>query len=205
MNNIRPPSDETVTDFPQKSAIDTCSVWNVLSFGITTTQAVVDSSKIFILPEFVRYECLYKPRSPEVTKNQATAKTLLLNYIRLGRLFFPISMTVDDLRSVAKIRGIRNLGLGEISTIVVSQKIQCGFVTDDGPARALARRIIPNLEIRTSSHLIGWLVYAQRLTETEAQIAIQQHDKMMGKSSNRVYLEACRNHALFLRASISPN
>lgn len=58
---VKPPSDESLLSFPSISTIDACAVWNILC-SRTLTIAAKSRNRHFILADYVRYECLVKPR-----------------------------------------------------------------------------------------------------------------------------------------------
>lgn len=145
MSSIAPPSNEDVTIFPEKSTIDTCSIWNVLSLGNLAFQSIVDSKRFFIISEYVKYECFYKNRGNSPGATLVMLRGVLIDKIKRGRVFLAHSMALEDLQEISRLIAIKQIGLGELASIVVANKIRCGFMTEDGPARTLAKRFFSEL------------------------------------------------------------
>ena len=61
----------------------------------------------------------------------------------------------------------RNLGKGELSSIVFAKKAGQPFLTDDKGARNLAESILNKDQVQTTPHLCGWLFYKNILTDSD--------------------------------------
>jgi len=194
---ISPPPDEAIRTFPRISAIDTCSVSNLLSsrllFGSATARGLH-----FLLVEYVFYECLVKRRTkPNPYDDQMMVK--LRDEIAAGKHFSRISLTVDDLQAIARLQAIKQLGRGELACIALASKVRAGFMTDDGGARRLARSAFSDMQVRTTAHLAGWLVYGGHLSDTDILKVIADNSEFRGNGHIGGYLRACYEHAQMLR------
>jgi len=50
------------------------------------------------------------------------------------------------------------LGIGGLSSIAFSKKINQSFLTDDQNARKIAKEILRDDKIQTTPHIVGWFV-----------------------------------------------
>jgi hypothetical protein len=109
--------------------------------------------------------------------------------------FSVISLDIDDLREIARIKAIRQLGLGELSCMVLASRLRQGVMTDDRSARKLAATIYPSLPIRTTAHLVGWLVYVSELSDGDVATIVQQNKEQRGSDAIEPYIRKCYEFA----------
>jgi hypothetical protein len=150
---------------------DTCSVWNVLSSKLlysATKAARCD----FCITAFVSYECLLKPR-----KSINAAESQLMDKLKEEQskgAFKPQSCDIGDLQSIKVLESRKRLGKGELSSIAFAMKIGHAVITDDMKARKLAEESGHTLT-QTTPHLFAWLIFTNRLGESDVPIVISQH------------------------------
>lgn len=185
-----------VRQFEPVSSVDTCAVWNILS-SRTLSLAAARRNRNFVLVDYVRYECLDRPRSAASTVDLALME-LLRGKLRRGEIG-SVALSVDDLREVLRIESIRRLGRGEIAAMALARKMRVGFLTDDRAALRLAREAIPSTAAQTTPQLVGWLVFVGELGDSEVVVLIDEHDRAMGRSSLARYFQQTYETALQFR------
>ncbi len=192
------PRDEAVLSFPAVVAIDTCAVWNILS-SRTLTVAAKGQNRHFLLAEYVRYECLVKPRKP--SESGRSLRTKLREELALGRHFSAFSLAVDDLRElVASVGPIRRFHNGELAALALATKLGNGFLTDDRAARTLGENLLGASRVRTTPHLVGWLVYCRQLTDGDIPTIIADNAAFRGENGRLGgFIQKCYEHAMGLR------
>jgi len=124
---------------------------------------------------FVLYECLIKKRGTQ----KATDKELMTRLQKAQRdgAFKAHVTTIDDLQRVAQLEQRKRLGKGELSTITFAMRINQAVMTDDQKARRLAQDVGHQL-VQTTPHLFAWLIFKQRLVDSDKSLVIQQHEEM---------------------------
>jgi hypothetical protein len=150
---------------------DTCSVWNVLS-SARLYSAAKEARCNFCITTFVSYECLLKPR-----KASNAAERYLMDKLRKEQIngaFTPHSCDIGDLQSIRVLESRKKLGKGELSSIAFAMKIGQAFITDDMKARKLAEASGHKLT-QTTPHLFAWLIFTNRLGDSDASTVISQH------------------------------
>lgn len=156
---------------------DTCSVWNLLS-SLTLHSAAKEARCEFCITEFVRYECLNKPRK----KSPSEAEAELIRRLEVERDrggFAAHSCDIADLQAITLLESRKRLGKGELSSIAFAMKIGQAVITDDMKARNLAKDS-GHAHIQTTPHLFSWLLFKGRLGDFEKATVIAQH-KAMGR------------------------
>lgn len=162
------------SQFHLVNVADTCSVWNVLS-SRRLYSAAKEARCDFCITEFVRYECLVKPRTAP-----SAADTTLVNRLteEQGRGAFKAhACSIDDLQAVELLERRKRLGKGELSSIAFAMKIRQAVITDDQKARKLASDAGHDL-VQTTPHLFSWLLFTGRLGDADKEVVIQQHEEM---------------------------
>ncbi len=150
---------------------DTCSVWNVLS-STRLYSAAKEARCDFCITTFVSYECLLKPR-----KSINAAEQQLMDKLKKEQsngAFKPQSCGIGDLQSIQVLESRKRLGKGELSSIAFAMKIGQAFITDDIKARKLAEDSGHKFT-QTTPHLFAWLIFTNRLNDSDATTVISQH------------------------------
>jgi predicted nucleic acid-binding protein len=171
---------------------DTCSVWNVIS-SKKVYRAVKSTEVVFYCTDFVIYECLYKPRGCEDDFDKELVKRL--TKIREDGDFLSYSLDIEDLQSIELLRARKRLGLGELSSIAFAMKTRQAFLTDDQPARKFAQQFPAIVAVQTVPHLLSWLFYDGKLTDSDKNEIINEHEEVgrgLSKFFELAYMEALR-------------
>ena len=185
-----------VRDFAHVSAIDTCSIWNLLS-SPRLLGAATRKGRWFVVACYVRYEALEKPRTRPTTAELAMQGDFRKRLA--GRQGFAEEpMTLDDLQAVAALPEARKLGRGEVAALALARKLRSAVLTEDRDARKAATKI--GVEpAQTTPHLLGWLLYEGELTDGDVSVVISEHEARIGENRGRltvylkqIHVEACR-------------
>lgn len=180
-----------VREFKLNNVIDTCAVWHVL-MSRTLYNAAKNSNCHFCCTDFVIYECLYKERK---TRKENDVKLMsILKQERSKKCFGNHSISLEDLQAVEILKKRKNLGKGEISSIIFAKKTRQAFMTDDQKARRLAAEVIDEEFIQTTPHLLGWLFYEGHLTDSDKGDILKEHKELGGRLE--VYFEETYYSAL---------
>lgn len=185
-----------VRAFALVSAIDTCSIWNLLS-SPCLLGAALRKKRSFVVASYIRYEALEKPRT------RPTSADLALHDEFRRRLakkqgFFEVPMTVSELQAIANLPDVCKLGRGEIAALALARKLRSAILSEDSGARRVARMIGVD-PVQTTPHLLGWLLYEGELTDGDVSTVISEHEAHIGVGRGRltvylqrIYQEACR-------------
>lgn len=200
---IKAPSDSDILNYPTNSAIDSCAVTNLFSsrrlIGVST-----GNGRGFLVSTYVHYECLVKSRAHQNEHDRA-AMAAFSTQLRQGTHFRVSSIDVDDLRALQQKPFARQLGFGELSSVLLALKNKIGVMTDDGKARRFCRADYRDLPVRTTSHLVGWLVYYGMLTDGDVAEIKTDNLRVRGEKGCIVpYIDACFSHAMMLRLKGAP-
>ena len=161
--------------FKPYNVVDSCSIWNILSSMILYKAAISDSAGcLFCCTSFVNYECLIKPRS-NITQQEEQLKKRLISEKSKGKQFSDFHLSVEDLQDVEVLEKRKNLGKGELSSIVFAKKTNQPFLTDDKGARKLAEGLLESGQVQTTPHLCGWLFYTNILSDSDKNKIINEH------------------------------
>jgi hypothetical protein len=155
---------------------DTCSVWNVLS-SLRLYGAAKEARCEFCITDFVRYECLIKPRKTNTPAEVELVRRLTKEQALGG--FAAHSCGIGDLQAIRLLESRKRLGKGELSSIAFAMKIGQAVITDDQKARKLAQESGHALA-QTTPHLFAWLIFKGRLGDSDRMFIIEQH-KAMGR------------------------
>jgi hypothetical protein len=178
--------------FNKYNIIDTCAVWNVLSSSKLYIAAKNHGVRFFCT-EYVKYECLDKPRSKD-TDHDNELKFRLDN-ARKNSDFEIFKLTLTDLEDVALLQQRKRLGLGELSSIILAKKSKQAFLTDDQKARKMAATVAGDISIQTTPYLLSHLVFCNCLNDFDISDIIKQHNEVngsIGRYFQAAYEEACR-------------
>jgi len=179
--------------FHPYNVADTCSVWNVLS-SLTLYRRARAAGVNFICTGFVLYECLFKPRRKDSDADRELRKRLR-DAQGKGKDFETYPLDVDDLQTLAVLEKRKNLGKGELASIAFAMKTRQAFMTDDQKARKLGGQVLLSSPTQTTPHLVGWLIFANHLTDGEMATVIDEHarfNRPLAKYFEDAYQEACR-------------
>ena len=146
---VSTPADEAILEFPRVSSIDTCSVWNLLC-SRALTSATRAQGRHFVLAEYVRYECLVKPRKAQADSN-LSLQIRLGEELTTGHTFSVQPLSVQDLQSLPPdFRTNKKLHRGEIAALALAMRLGNGFVSDDYQGR----RVAENIRLKSPSELM---------------------------------------------------
>ena len=190
------------SQFHTLNVTDTCSLWNLLSSQCMYA-AARDASCSFCCTTFVIYECLHKQRSTNTPEDEELK--LRLKRETDNQRIVAYSLDVADLQDVAVLENRRRLSKGELSSIAFAQKTRQAFLTDDQKARKLAEVVLASKMTQTTPHLFGWLIFTCRLSDTDKDRVIDEHERLnrpLRPHFEAMYLEALRCRCL---AQISTN
>lgn len=166
-----------LTKFYLLNVIDSCSVWNILSSPIIY-QSSIGAGCYFAITNYVSYECLYKRRKE---KNDEATIAKLEKGIATQR-FTSCNITIDDLQEIKILENRKNLGKGELSSIVFAKKTKQAFLTDDKKARALAKEVLGREFVQTTPHLVGYCFYKRHLLDGDFDSLIKEHKASLTSS-----------------------
>ena len=178
---------------------DTCSVWNVLS-SARLHAAAKEAHCEFCVTNFVRYECLTKPRKKAPTQAEAELMRRLIREQARGG-FAAHSCDIGDLQAIKILESRNRLGKGELSSIAFAMKIRQAVLTDDMKARKLAEHSGHALT-QTTPHLFSWLIFKGRLGDSDKPTVIMQHQAM--ERPLAPHFEAAYEMALQCRLNAAP-
>ena len=201
-----------VRTFTQFNAIDTCAIWNVLSSSCLIS-AALSKQLWFLVPEYVRYEALDRPRT-DPAPSELALQAKFRDILRKSQGFTHQSLSLADLQAVANIPAVGRLGGGEIAALALARKMRIGFLTDDQKARTKA----PDAGVgtaHTTPHLLGWLIYEGVLSDSDFGVVVSEHEASVPKKNGQLtkffraaYEEACRcrlviNQVMSVQGAIS--
>lgn len=166
-----------LSQFAQSSVADSCAVWNIISSNILNGSAR-EAGRTFCCTEFVEYECLKKPRHNPTAEERELIRRLKVE--QAANRFGTFQLTIDDLLDLEVLENRKRLGKGELSTIVFAKRTAQAIVTDDQKARHMAETELGASAVQTTPHLLGWLVFTQRLSDGDIDLVINEH-KQMGR------------------------
>lgn len=161
--------------FHPYNVVDTCSIWNILS-SKTLYHSAVSSKCSFCCTKFVYYECLIRPRTNE-SEPEKKLQRRLVDERKKGVQFTDYYLAIEDLQEIEILENRKNLGKGELSSIIFAKKTRQAFMTDDQGARNLAKSVMDNNMIQTTPHLLGWLFYSNMLTDSDKNGIIKEHSE----------------------------
>jgi predicted nucleic acid-binding protein len=104
-------------------------------------------------------------------------------------------LSIDDLQDKLLIKHSQQLGIGELSSIAFSKKINQPFLTDDQKARKIAQAILGSDNVQTTPHIVGWLFYNGTLADSDLEPIISEHKSLkrpLEKYFRLVYEEAMK-------------
>jgi hypothetical protein len=186
-----------VSVFAPTSAIDTCSVWNLLSSKMLLG-AALRRGRGFAVAAYVRYEALKKPRKKAITTAELAMQGEFRRRLAEGRSFTEVPMSIADLQAVASLPEVRRLGRGEVAALALARKLRAAVLTEDQGARKAA----PNVGVgsaHTTPQLLGWLLYEGELNDVDVAVVISEHEASIEENRGRltayfraIHFEACR-------------
>jgi hypothetical protein len=171
---------------------DTCSLWNVLS-SRRMYQAAREAAVSFCCTAFVIYECLHKQRRTIIQEDVELQRRLKQEID--SKSIVAYSLDIADLQDIAILEGRQRLSKGELSSIAFASKTRQAFLTDDQKARRLAESYLTSRMTQTTPHLFGWLMFTARLSDTDKEHVIAEHENLkrpLKPHFEKMYLEALR-------------
>lgn len=184
------------SQFHALNVADTCSLWNVLS-SQRLYAAARDANCSFCCTSFVIYECLHKQRASTIPEEEELK--LRLKRETDSQRIVAYSLDIADLQDVAVLESRRRLSKGELSSIAFARKTRQAFLTDDQKARKLAETELASKMTQTTPHLFGWLFFTCRLSDTDKDHIIDEHERLnrpLRPYFEAMYLEALRCRCL---------
>jgi hypothetical protein len=178
---------------------DSCAVSNLLSSLLLFSR--LDSNNFFFsITKYVEYECLYKERTAPTVGDTEIQKRLIRH--QRNNKFTSHYISIGDLQDESIIRHSQQLGIGELSSIAFSKKINQSFLTDDQKARKIAKAILGDDKVQTTPHIVGWLFYEGIFSDTDLDTLIAEHisfNRPLEKYFKLVYEDACRIRSITVR------
>lgn len=181
-----------VSTFQKLNVADTCSIWNLLS-SWTLYRKALASECSFCCTTFVVYECLHKKRTIS-SEGDEELKDRLVKEFDADRIK-SCGLGLEDLQDVEVLKARRNLGKGELTSIIFAKKTRQAFLTDDQKARKLAKTELGNGHVQTVPHLLGWLLYHRLITDGDKDVVIREHVELgrpLEKHFEKIHWEAMR-------------
>ncbi|CAO3358026.1 hypothetical protein [Azospirillum melinis] len=191
------PRDEALRSFTSMASIDTCAVWNILCSQ--TLSNALRGRCHFLLAQYVRHECLVKPR--KTREGHAALMAKLEEELDSGKHFSVHALTIEDLRdTVASIGKVKRFHNGELAALALARKLVKGFVSDDRAARVVAEDKLGSDLVRTTPHLVGLLVYQGHLSDGDIPGIIADNAALnIRYGSLGEYIHKCYEHAMAMR------
>ncbi|MBD2384151.1 hypothetical protein [Cylindrospermum sp. FACHB-282] len=179
------------SEFHKLNVLDSCAIDNILSSQLLYV-AAQSAGCHFCCTSFVYYECLYNPRknpTPEAIELQSIFRKVtedgkIKNY----------NLELEDLQEVLILEKRKQIGKGELASIVFARKTNQAFLTDDQGARKLASEVMNTRLVQTTPHLLGWLFFANFLGDSDLQPIINEHEKKYNRKLAKYFTE------MYLRA-----
>jgi len=181
-----------VSIFHLSNVVDTCAIWNVLSSPRFFT-AALGAGVGFAVTQVVVYECLFKARK-QTSVSERRLQDRLSAAMRAAHVI-AFGLDVDDLQMIAVLENRKRLGKGELSSIAFAIKTRQAVLTDDQKARKLAQQVLPEPGVQTTPHLLGWLLFNNKLMDHEKDLIVREHVSLgrpLAEHLETAYLEACR-------------
>lgn len=161
--------------FHPHNVVDACSILNIFSSKTLYLAAISKMAKCsFCCTKFVYYECLIRPQKTE-SEQEKLIKKRLINERTKGINFNDYHLDIEDLHDVKILENRKNLGKGELSSIIFAKKTRQAFMTDDRKARNLAETMLEENMVQTTPHLLGWLFYSNFLVDSDKKDIIKEH------------------------------
>jgi hypothetical protein len=196
MNDKLPAVTIDVSNFSLVNAIDTCSIWNLLSSPLFVRAARSKRCQ-FVLAGFVRYEAIDRPRT-RPNAHETEMQLELRQLIARNAEFAVVPLSINDLAAVSSLEDVKRLGRGEIAAMALALKIRCALLTDDQPARKHAPRMGVQV-VQTTPHLLGWLHFVGAISDGDIAIVISEHESRIRRERGplspyfaAVWHESCR-------------
>jgi hypothetical protein len=164
-----------VSSFVRLNVVDSCALWNILSSPLLYSVALREQCG-FSCTVFVKYECLHKPRSSPSAEDTELMQRFSLALARSEVVAY--NLDIADLQDVTVLRNRRTLSMGELSSIAFAMKTRQAFLTDDQKARKLGGTTTPPTQVQTTPHLLGWLVFSQKVSDNDVPVIVAQHNSM---------------------------
>lgn len=171
---------------------DSCAVNNLLS-SLLLFSSLDNNNFFFSITKYVEYECLYKERSILTTTDAELQKRLIRH--QKNKKFTSHGISIADLQDASILKHSQQLGIGELSSIAFSKKINQAFLTDDQKARRIAKYILGEGMVQTTPLIVGWLFYEAIFSDGDLNTLITEHvsfSRPLEKYFRIVYQEACR-------------
>jgi predicted nucleic acid-binding protein len=181
-----------ITNCIKINIADSCAVSNLLSATLLFTRVEGDHF-VFSITKYVEYECLHKQRSVHSPQDEEIKRRLSKHQQK--NKFTAHNLSIGDLQDDVLLRHSRQLGIGELSSIAFSKKINQPFLTDDQKARKIAQLILGTGNVQTTPQIVGWLFYSGILTDGDLDELIKEHNtfnRPLEKHFRIVYEEAMR-------------
>lgn len=179
--------------FHKHNVIDTCAIWNVLS-SRTLYNASKRNGVSFVCSKFVEYESLYKARNNESIADHELCRRLKNAKDEDGN-FGTYSLDIGDLQQFEVLKARKNLGKGELSSIVLAKKFRQPFMTDDRNARKLHDVESNGIIAQTTPHMLSWMIFNNHISDSEKTAIVDEHEEVSRPLSNHfenAYLEGLR-------------
>lgn len=181
-----------ITKCNRVNIADSCAVWNLLS-SLLLFSRLDNNNFYFSITKYVEYECLYKQSSISSSSYSEIQKRLIRH--KGNNKFSSYTISLEDLQDKLIVEHSQQLGIGELSSIAFSKKINQTFLTDDQKARKIAKIILGEEKVQTTPQIVGWLFYEALFSDVDLVQIIDEHNyhgRPLAKYFREVYSEACR-------------
>jgi predicted nucleic acid-binding protein len=179
---------------------DSCAVSNLLS-SLLLFSRLDNNNFHFSMTKYVEYECLHKERT-SISTNDTEFRKRLIRHQKNSK-FTSHNITIEDLQDELILKYSKQLGIGELSSIAFSKKINQPFLTDDQKARKIARAILGDGKVQTTPQIVGWLFYEGLFSDVDLDTLIAEHNtfqRPLEKFFREVYHEAYRIKSMHRKA-----
>ena len=181
-----------ITKCFKSNLIDTCSIWNILSSPIIYS-VLLDNNFSLSITKFVEYECLFKYR-PQQNSKELNLRCLLEKELIKGKIKCH-ALTLEDLQDDFILENRKKIGIGELSSIAFAKKVSIAFLTDDQKARKLASNHIGKVNVQTTPLILGWLLFNNLISDGDIEPIIKshnEHNRPLEKYFRYVHMESHR-------------
>ncbi|MGE3752778.1 MAG: hypothetical protein AB7I45_01335 [Planctomycetota bacterium] len=175
-------------------------MWNLLASQLLYASARGANCEFWIT-EYVRYECLVKPRGTHSDEQRELARRLLAELAE-GRIPFA-HVSIADLQAPDMLKLRRNLGKGELSALAFALKTRQALFTDDQGMRKEVHRVSVSPPAQTTPGLLGWLVFIGHLLDQDVPRVIDEHSSLGRPLRTQFAIMHMRGLEFRARASVS--
>lgn len=181
------------TTFNKNSVIDTCSLLTLVSSRKLDIASKTEKC-YFAITDFIEYELLYKTRNidnNDLKLRRAELDQAVIRKLDTGEIN-KFALTISDLHAPLFARHNKARSRGELTAIVLAEKFNIGFVTDDFGAQKIAKRELGKERVDSICSFISWLYYNNKLIDSDINEIIsdqEQHGRGQEKQFRKAYMD----------------